>query len=142
MKSMKSTRATPNVVTTTWVLLALLAGHDLSHALDDGLDTSVGALLVIAAPQWIALGVMLAIILRAQRQTAHLAAALLGLGVTVGLLVVHLLPGSAAPYADLDPSVVSWLLAWVPAVVGLVLVALALPSLRRSRSVAPSRGSS
>ena len=129
---MRTTRADPRVVTTTWFLLALLAGHDLSHLLDGGLDTSAGALALVAVPQWLALGAVMAIVLRAGRPTAHLAALVLGLAVTVGLLVVHLVPGSAAPYTELEPSVVSWALAWVPAVVGLVLVALAAPRWRHA----------
>ena len=123
---MKSSRSTPGVLLTTWVLLALLAGHDLSHALDDGLDTSLTGLALVAAPQWLLLAAVTAVILRAGRARAHAAALLLGAGVSVGLLAVHLLPFSAAPYADLDPSTVSWLLAWVPAAVGLLLAALAL----------------
>ena len=124
---MKAPRATRGVLLTTCGLLALLAGHDLSHALDEGLDTSLRALALVAMPQWLVLAAVLAVILRAERPRAHAAALLLGLGVSAGLLAVHLLPLSAAPYSDLDPSAVSWLLAWVPAAVGLLLAALALP---------------
>jgi hypothetical protein len=131
---MKSTRVSRGVLLTTWCLLALLAGHDLSHWLDDGLETSLSALALVATPQWLVLAAVTAVILRADRPRAHAAAMLLGLGVSVGLLAVHLLPLSAAPYADLDPSAVSWLLAWIPAGVGLMLVALALPRKRPARA--------
>lgn len=124
---MESTRATRGVVLTAWALLALLAGHDLSHALDDRLDTSLSGLALIATPQWLVVAAVMGVILRADRRRGHAAALLLGLGVSVGLLGVHLVPVSAAPYADLDPSPVSWLLAWVPAAVGLVLAAMVLP---------------
>ena len=124
--SMPSNRAASSVVATTWGLMALLLGHDLSHALDDGLETSLTGLLLVAVPQWLALAAVMAIVLRAQRPMAHVAAVLFGLGVSLGLVAVHLLPVSVAPYEELDPSAISWLLAWVPAVVGVALAGLAV----------------
>jgi hypothetical protein len=106
-------------------LLALLAGHDLSHALDDGLDTSLGALALVATPQWLVLAVIAAVILRAEPRRGALAALLLGAGVAVGFAAIHLLPFAPASYWDLDPSFLSWLLAWVPPVVGAAVAVVA-----------------
>ena len=126
IEDMRSTRAATSVVATTWGLMALLLGHDLSHAFDDGLETSLTGLLLVAVPQWLALAAVMAIVLRADRSMAHVAAVLFGLGVSLGLVAVHLLPVSVAPYEELDPSAISWLLAWLPAVVGVVLAGLAV----------------
>jgi hypothetical protein len=115
------------------VLLALIAAHDLSHALDDGLETSLGALALVATPQWIVLALAMAIIVRADAGRSALTAFALGLGIVVGFGAVHLLPFSPAPYWELEPSAVSWLLVFVPVAVGLVLAALAWP---RRRAVA------
>jgi hypothetical protein len=38
----------PRPVLLSWILLALLAAHDLTHLLDDGLDTSPGQLALAA----------------------------------------------------------------------------------------------
>ena len=76
-------------------------------------------------PQWLVLAVVAAVILRGERARAAAAALLLGIGVTVGFAVVHLLPFAPAAYWELQPSPVSWLLAWVPAVLGLAVAALA-----------------
>src|SRR5256885_2852621 len=97
------------------VLLALLAAHDLSHALDSGLETPLSQLAVVAAPQWLALAVLMAIVLRGDRAQAAAAALLLGIGVTIGFAVAHLLPFSTSSYWKLHPSAVSWALAWAPA---------------------------
>jgi hypothetical protein len=112
------------------VLLALLAGHDLTHAFDDGLETPLGGLALVAIPQWIALAVLAAFIFRAERVRAATAALLLGLGVTLGFAVIHLLPFATASYWDLSPSAVSWLFAFLPPAVGLVVIALAWAELR------------
>ena len=112
------------------VLLALLAAHDLTHALDDGLETSLGALALVAVPQWIVLALVFAVIARGGPGRSGLAALALALGVIAGFVAVHLLPFSPAPYWDLDPSVVSWVLVFVPPAVALVLAALAWPRAR------------
>jgi hypothetical protein len=111
----------------SWVVLALLAAHDVTHALDDGLDTGLGQLAVVAVPQWLILVAVMAVILRGDRARSRAAALLLGIAVTVGFAVVHLLPVLPAAYWELQPSVLSWVLAWAPAAVGLVLAALAWP---------------
>jgi hypothetical protein len=51
----------------------------------------------------------------------------LGSSVTIGFAVIHLLPFSPAAFWDLQPSVVSWALAWVSAASGLTLAVLARP---------------
>lgn len=107
------------------VALALLAGHDVTHVLDDGLETPLGQLAFVAVPQWLVLAVVMAVVLRGGRERSRTAALLLGSSVTAGFAVVHLLPLSPASFWELEPSVVSWLLAWMPAAVGLVLAALA-----------------
>ena len=111
----------------SWIVLSLVAAHDVTHLLDDGLETPPGQLAFVALPQWLALAVVMAIILRGDRAQSRTAALLLGITVTPGFAVVHLLPFSPAAYRDLQPSAVSWVLAWVPAAAGLLLAALARP---------------
>jgi hypothetical protein len=112
------------------VVLALLAAHDLSHALDHGLDTSLAGLAVVAVPQWIVLAIVTAVIVRGDDRTSALAALMLSVGVVVGFAAVHLLPFSPAAYWDLHPSAVSWLVVWAPLLAGLVLGAIAVRQLR------------
>ena len=71
-----------------WVVLGLLAAHDLTHLLDDGLDTSPGQLALVAIPQWIALGVVMAIVLRGDEAHRPMAALALGVSVVLGFAVV------------------------------------------------------
>ena len=47
--------APPSLAVGSLALLALLAAHDLTHALDDGLETRLGDLALVAIPQWLAL---------------------------------------------------------------------------------------
>ena len=115
----------PRVVLWSWIVLALLAAHDVTHLADDGLDTSPSQLALVAIPQWLALAAIMAIVLRGRPDQSRIAALVLGLSVAVGFAVIHLLPLSAAAYWDLEPSVLSWALAWVPAVAGLALAARA-----------------
>ena len=118
------------------ILLVLLAAHDLSHALDDGLETSLDALALVAVPQWVVLAGVFAVIARGG--TGHSAAAALALavGVIAGFVVVHLLPFSSAAYWELEPSAASWLLVFVPPVAALVLAALAWPHRRPAAATA------
>ena len=118
----------------SWALLALLAAHDLTHLLDDGLDTSAGQLALVAIPQWIAIAVVVAVLLRGDRVRSAAAGLLLGGAAAIGFGVVHLLPFALAAYEDLDPSAASWVLAWVPTGVALVVAALALRELRQGAS--------
>ncbi len=117
-------------------VLALLAAHDLTHALDGGLETGLGELALVAGPQWVALAVVMAVVLRGDPSRSRWAAFLLGGGVAVGFPVVHLVPFAPAPYWDLSPSAVSWILVAVPPFVGLALAAVALPVRRRVPGVA------
>jgi hypothetical protein len=103
--------------------------------LDDGLDTPLGQLAIVAIPQWLFLAVVMAVVMRGDPARSRLAALLLGVSVTIGFAVIHLLPFSPAAYWDLHPAVVSWVLVWVPAAAALVLVALAWPR-RRTRTPA------
>ena len=129
----------PLVIAST-VVLVLLAAHDLSHALDDGLDTSLGALAVVAVPQWIVLAVVMGVIVRGDERQSALAALLLAVGVVLGFAAVHLVPGSPASYWDRQPSVASWVVVWAPLLAGIVLAALAIPAaLRASRTTPSSR---
>jgi hypothetical protein len=114
-----------------WVLLALIAGHDLTHALDDGLDTTLGQLALVSTPQWIVIAGVVAVFLRGDARRSHVAALLLGIGGAIGFVIVHLLPFALAPYWDLEPSFVSWLFAWVPIAVALYVAALAWSGLRQ-----------
>ena len=109
----------------SWVVLALLAAHDLTHLLDDGLDTSAGQLALVALPQWLALAAAMAIVLRGRPEQSRLAALALGISVAVGFAVIHLLPFSLADYSELEPSGLSWVLVWLPTAAALVLVAVA-----------------
>ena len=109
----------------SWAVLALLAAHDVTHVLDDGLRTPLGQLALVALPQWLALAIVMAVVLRGDRARSRTATLLLGMSVAVGFAVIHLLPFSPAAFWDLQPSVVSWALVWVPAAAGLVLVARA-----------------
>ena len=114
-----------SVVVLSWVVLALLAAHDVTHLADDGLDTSPGQLALVAIPQWIALAAVMAIVLRGRPEQSRLAALVLGLSVAVGFAMIHLLPASPAAYWDLEPSPLSWALVSVPTAAGLVLAARA-----------------
>lgn len=107
------------------VVLALLAGHDLTHALDGGLETSLGALAVIAVPQWILLAAVMGVIVRGDRLRSAAAALLLGAGVVLGFAAVHLLPFAPSSYWTLHPSFLSWVLVWAPVPAGCVLSTLA-----------------
>ena len=118
-------RASRPLVAWSAVLLLVLAAHDLSHALDDGLDTPLSGLALVAIPQWLVLAVVMAVIVRGDRARSALAALLLGIGVTVGFAFVHLLPFAPSSYWDLDPSFLSWLVAWLPAALGVGVAALA-----------------
>ena len=115
------------IVRWSWIVLVLLAAHDVTHLADGGLDTSPGQLALVAIPQWIVLALVMGIIVRdpAHRRAA---ATVLGASVAVGFALVHLVPFSPTAYWDLEPSALSWALVWVPATAGLVLVALARPA--------------
>src|SRR4051812_4666151 len=123
-------RAPRYLVVWSGVLLALLAAHDLSHALDDGLETPLGGLALVAVPQWLVLAVVMAVIVRADRARSAMAALLLGIGVAVGFAGVHLLPFAPASFWGLHPSAISWLVAWVPAAWGRAVAARALAEWR------------
>ena len=112
--------------TWAWVVLALLAAHDLTHALDGGLDTGLGELAAVSIPQWLLLAAVMAIILRGDPARSRTAALVLGATVAAGFVVVHLLPFSPAAFWDLEPSAVSWALVWASIAAGLVLAGLAV----------------
>ena len=114
----------------SWIVLALVAGHDVTHIVDDGLETGLGQLALVALPQWVALAVVMAVVLRGESAHGRTAALLLGMSVAVGFALVHLLPFSPAAFWDLQPSVVSWALAWASIAAGLLLAALAWPQSR------------
>ena len=109
------------VVACSWVLLALVAAHDVTHLLDDGLETTPGQLAIVAIPQWLVLAAVMAIVLRGDPAQRRAAALVLGLSVAAGFGVVHLLPFSPAAFWDQQPSAVSWALAWASVAVGLLL---------------------
>jgi hypothetical protein len=121
------------------VVLVLLAGHDLSHALDGGLKTSLGALAVVAVPQWMLLAALTSVIARGDRARSAAAALLLGGGVVVGFAAAHLLPFSPSAYWKLHPSALSWLLVWAPLPAGLVLASLAWQQWRAELPLSPAR---
>ena len=120
-------------------MLGLLVAHDLTHLLDDGLDTPPGRLALVAIPQWIALGVVMAIVLRGDEPHRPMAALALGVSVVLGFALVHLLPIAPTSFWDLRPSGVSWALGWVTPAAALVLIVLAWP-LVRSRPARASTG--
>jgi hypothetical protein len=109
------------VVACSWVLLALVAAHDVTHLVDGGLETSPGQLAIVAIPQWLVLAAVMAIVLRGDPAQRRAAALVLGLSVAAGFGVVHLLPFSPAAFWDQQPSAVSWALAWASVAVGLLL---------------------
>ena len=109
------------VVAWSWVLLALVAAHDVTHLVDGGLETSPGQLAIVAIPQWLVLAAVMAIVLRGDPAQRRAAALVLGLSVAAGFGVIHLLPFSPAAFWDQQPSVVSWALAWASVAVGLLL---------------------
>ena len=112
--------------TMAWVVLALLAAHDLTHAVDGGLDTGLGELAIVSIPQWLLLAAVMWILLRGDPARSRTAALVLGAAVAAGFVVVHLLPFSPAAYWDLDPSTASWALVWLPIAAGLGLAGLAV----------------
>src|SRR2546429_8958469 len=77
------------------------------------------------------------VIFRGDRARSAAAALLLGIGVAIGFAVAHLLPFSTSSYWDLRPSAVSWLLAWLPAALGLVVAALAWSQWRGAAPLPP-----
>ena len=109
------------------VVLALLAAHDVTHLADDGLETSPGQLALVAIPQWLILAAVMVVIVRGDPARSRTAALVLGSAVAAGFALVHLLPISGIAYWELEPSVVSWVLAWLPAAAGLALVVMAWP---------------
>ena len=112
------------MVVLSWVVLALLAAHDVTHLADGGLDTSPGELAIVAIPQWLVLAAVMAIVLRGRPDQSRLAAVVLGLSVAAGFALVHLVPLLPTAYWDLEPAGVSWVLVWVPVAAGLVLAAI------------------
>ena len=114
-----------SLVLWSWMLLALVAAHDVTHMADDGLETELGQLAAVAIPQWLVLAVLMAIVLRGDPAQGRTAALLLGGTVAVGFGVVHLLPFSPAAFWELQPSVVSWALAWAAIAAGFLLAVLA-----------------
>ena len=121
-----------SLVLWSWIVLVLLAAHDVTHVVDDGLETPLAQFPIVAVPQWIALGVVMAVVLRGDPFHSQTAALLLGIGVTVGVAVVHLLPITSAALWEVQPSVVSWVLVWASTAAGLLLAVLARPPLRAS----------
>ena len=119
----------------TWALLALIAAHDATHLFDDGLETSAGQLALVATPQWIVIAAVVAVILRGRAERAAIAALLLGAGTVLGFAIVHLLPFALAPYDELEPSAVSWVLVWVPTAAAVALAAAAARDLRTADTV-------
>lgn len=130
----------PRLLAAVAALLALLAGHDLSHAFDDGLDTSASGLLLVAVPQWLVLAVVLVVVVRGGRLRGAQMALALGIGAVVGFTAVHVLPFAPAPYQDLDPSRISWALLWLPTVVGAVVAVFAVRDLTAGTSGSRNRG--
>ena len=113
-----------SLVTWSWAVLALLAAHDLTHLLDDGMDTPLGALALVAIPQWLLLAAVMAIVVRGDPVASRAAALVLGLTVAVGFAAVHLLPFSPAAFWDVHPAAISWVLVWASIAAGLALAAL------------------
>ena len=121
-----------SLVLWSWVVLALLAAHDVTHVVDDGLDTSPGQLAVVAIPQWLALAGLMTVVIRDVGGHGRTAALLLGISVVVGFAIVHLLPVTPISFWELQPSLVSWVLAWAATAAGAWLAVLARPPLRAS----------
>ena len=117
----------------SWVVLGLLAAHDVTHVLDNGLETPLDQLAYVALPQWLFLAVAMSIIVYGDPVRSRIAAMLVGVSITVGFAGIHLLPFSPAALWELHPSVISWVLVWLPAVAGIVLAALAWPRQRTTR---------
>src|SRR3954451_19443058 len=115
------------VVVGSWVLLALVAAHDVTHVLDDGLETSLGQLAIVAIPQWLLLAAVMAIVLRGDPGHIRAAALTLGISVAAGFAVIHFLPFSPAAFWDQQPSAVSWGLAWAAVAAGILLAIVAWP---------------
>ena len=126
------TRPGPTLAWGSAAVLALVAAHDLTHVLDDGLETRRGQLALVALPQWLFLAVAMSVVLRGDPARSRAAALVLGVSIATGFAVIHLLPFSLAAAWDLRPSVISWVLMWLPAVAALVLAAWAAASLRYS----------
>ena len=126
------------VVACSWVLLALVAAHDVTHLADDGLETSPGQLAIVAIPQWLVLAAVMAIVVRGDEAHSRTAALVLGLGVAAGFGLVHFLPFSPAAFWDQQPSPVSWVLAWASVAVGVLLALLAFAVSRAGGGVRPS----
>ncbi len=127
-------QGTRSLAVWSWLVVVLLAAHDVTHVIDDGLETGLGELAIVAIPQWIVVALLMAVILRGDATRSPAAALVLGLGVTAGFALVHLLPLSSAAFWELEPSTLSWVLAWVPTAAGLVLAASAAACLRWRRS--------
>src|SRR5437016_7333168 len=66
--------ASRSLVIWSGVLLVVLAAHDLSHALDGGLETPLDQLALVAVPQWLLLAVVMTVIVRGERARGAAAA--------------------------------------------------------------------
>ena len=132
-------RGPRSLVVAAWLVLALLAAHDVTHVLDEGLETPLGQVAYVAIPQWLFLAVAMTVIVRGDPARSRIAALLVGVSVALGFAAIHLLPFSPAAYWDLRPSSLSWVLAWMPAVAGLLLFGIAWP--RRSIGASWRHGS-
>jgi hypothetical protein len=107
------------------VVLGLLAAHDVTHVLDDGLGTPLGQLAYVAIPQWLFLAVAMTVVVAGDPARSRLAALLMGVSVAIGFGVIHLLPPSPASLWTLEPSVISWVLVGTTAAAGVALAAVA-----------------
>src|SRR2546421_4711601 len=88
--------ASRSLVISSGVLLVVLAAHDLSHALDGGLETPLGELGLVAVPQWLVLAAVMTVIVQGHRARGAAAALLLGTDVAARVADGHLLTVSTA----------------------------------------------
>jgi len=113
------------------LLLAILAGHALDHALRQ--EAAVpGAVSAVGAAGFLTTLVALGLAVAGHRFDAA-ASAVVGFGTTLGFLAIHVVPDwgpFSQPYSDIPVDDFSWVAMIVPIVAGAVLGGLALSRLR------------
>ena len=113
------------------LLLAILAGHALDHALRQ--EAAVpGAVSAVGAAGFLTTLVALGLAVAGHRLDAA-AGAVVGFGTTLGFLAIHVVPDwgpFSQPYSDIPVDDFSWVAMIVPIVAGAILGGLALTRLR------------
>ena len=116
-----------SIVTILYIIVvALIAAHDIDHVVEEDRLVELPTLFWVFLPfQYAVLIGGIALVLRRDAPAPDFVAALSAVTI-VGFAGIHLVPGSIGPYADYDPSWVSWTLVFVPIAAALACLVAAL----------------